>query len=87
MSVGKEKGSFLSLTKFNFIRNDDLKDETTFNSRFLISYHGIHENVRASKDFTMFLYTMAQISYVSLYLKERDSLNLDALIHRSQNVA
>jgi hypothetical protein len=78
--VGKEKGSFLLLTKFNSLRKDDLEGATTFNNRFLKSYHGILENVRPSKVVSMLTYIVAQSSYVSLYLRERNSSNLYAML-------
>jgi len=59
---------------------DELKGATTFNNRLLNSYHGILENVRSSKATAMLTYIVSQSSYDSLYLRERNSSNLNALL-------
>lgn len=77
---GKRKDPFQLLTKFNSPRKDDLEGATTFNNRFLKSYHGILENVRPLEVVAMSTYTVVESSNVSLYLRERHSSNLDTLL-------
>jgi hypothetical protein len=57
-----------------------LEGEKKINDGFVMSYHGIPEDVRPSKSISITTYSNSQSSHVSLYLEEMNLSNLDALL-------
>lgn len=84
---GKRKDPFKLLIKFNSLRKNDVEGVTSFNPKFLKSYHAILKNVRPLEVVAMTTYTIAHDSFFStLKLIERHSSDLKAMFDEALEV-
>jgi hypothetical protein len=75
----RKKIHFQLLRDFGSLEKGDSKSVTIFNGQCHKSYLEIRKNGKPSKVSTMFIYVIGYDSQFSLFLRERCSLDLDAM--------